>query len=91
MPDAYYEYLWCKQGPEYSDESLANPSPTGMRLWIVQQPPLRQPQAIDPKAGKPKIMTAFGFTLEQQGRGGSGWAAFAATEAGAAFDVRFGA
>ncbi|MEL0048284.1 MAG: hypothetical protein VW867_06535, partial [Gammaproteobacteria bacterium] len=23
-PDAYYEYLWCKQGPEYSEEAIAN-------------------------------------------------------------------
>jgi hypothetical protein len=23
-PDAYYEYLWCKEGPDYSQEALAN-------------------------------------------------------------------
>ena len=23
-PDAYYEYLWCKQGPEYSQEAIAS-------------------------------------------------------------------
>ena len=89
-PDAYYEYLWCKQGPEYSDESLANLVADWNEIMDSSATPVAAAAGYRPKGWETEDYDGL-WVLRWNNKAEveAGWAAFVATEAGAAFDAKY--
>jgi hypothetical protein len=89
-PDAYYEYLWCQQGEDYSQESMTELT-TNWNAVIdgMGTPPLAA-FGYMPRGWESEDFDGL-WVLRWNSKADSaaGWAAYAASEAGVAHEAKY--
>jgi hypothetical protein len=89
-PDAYYEYLWCKQGPEYSQEAIASLVTDWNAIMDASENSVTAAFGYRPKGWETEDYDGL-WVLRWNNKAEmeAGWASYVSTGAGEAFDAKY--
>ena len=89
-PDAYYEYLWCNEGEDYSQEKFAELTANWNSVIDGMEAPALAAFGYIPKGAEVEGYDGL-WVLRWNSKGDSaaGWEAYAASEAGQAHEATY--